>query len=118
MITLKQYKRKTGCTFKQAKIAIDYFKFLKEKIKQVSICPLCGGELYLENGSYEEGYDDYIGCFECDFTNRVEGIYEYLTAWHGFDHILCSPEMYTPKQRKQEMRNLTIDRIKEMYSNI
>lgn len=114
MITQKQYKRKTGCTVVQAKIAIDYFKFLQDKAKKASICPECGGELYLENGSYEGGYDDFIGCFECDFTSEVEGDFEYLTAWYGFDPVLYSPEIFSPKTRKQELKKLTKERLKEM----
>ncbi len=114
MLTAKQYKRKTGCTVAQAKIAIDYFKFLQEKAKKAAICPKCGGELYLESGSYEEGYEDYIGCFVCDFTSDVTGDFEYLTLWHGFDPVLYSPEMFTPKSKKQELRKLTKERLQEM----
>ncbi len=116
LITEKQYKRKTKCTVEQAKIAIAYFKFLSEKSKKLLICPECGGELYFESGSYEEGYGDYIGCYECDFTSDVEGDYEYLNPWYGFDPCLYGPEMFTPKSRKETMKQLTKERLQEMKS--
>jgi hypothetical protein len=114
MIAEKEYKDKTNCTEEQAKVAITYFNFINEKAIEASKCPKCSGKLYFEGGSYEEGYGDFIACEECDFTSDVEGIYEYLGPWYGFDPCLYAPEMFNHKSRKEEMEKITKERLQEM----
>ena len=114
MITVKKYKKETNCTRKQANIAIKYLEFLNCMTEKYSVCPECGGKLYFEGGSYEEGYDDFIGCNYCDFTSNVEGNFKYLFWGYGFDVVLCNPSSFTPKERKQIMREQVKEWLLEM----
>jgi len=113
MINRSEYMKITKCSLFQAIIAIKYFEFIDKKLNELE-CPECGNLLEVEYGSYEEGYDDFVMCDECDFTDNFDEKYKYLSSWHGFDPVLYDSEMFGDLDRKQILYELTIERLKEM----
>lgn len=110
----KNYKKMTGCNVRQAHIAIWHRMLLESIHKSKKICPTCGGELYWESGGYEEGYGDFIACYDCDFT---AGTHEYteLSDWYDFDYLVEIGKVfreygYSFKTWKQTIKKITADR--------
>ena len=89
-----KYAVKCNITFELAKImCLKQRHFYKEQRKHPMCCPVCKSKrLNYESGSYEEGYGEFIECydcgktFDCDEVPNVE--YASLTGWEDFDAVL------------------------------
>ena len=89
-----KYSVKCNIPFELAKImCLKQRHFYKEQRKHPMYCPICKSKkLNYEMGSYEEGYGEFIECydcgetFDCDEVPNVE--YASLTGWEDFDAVL------------------------------
>ena len=90
------YKYAIECNvpFELAKIACAKQRhFEKDARKHRMYCPICKSkELVFEEGSYEEGYGDFIECQNCGETFNINEVpnsqYARLTGWEDFDAVL------------------------------
>lgn len=89
------YKYACVCNvpFELAKIACKKQRHLdKEYAKHIPRCPVCNSKkLYIESGSYEEGYDAYVECDECGSGFDFEEVpnSEYIRTYgDDFDAVV------------------------------
>ena len=84
---------RTGATKHQAEVAIRFYKYCNKKADEC-VCPECETKLEMEYGSYEEGYDDYVYCDECDFSDSFKEKYHPMSGWYCVDVALMSADQH------------------------
>lgn len=95
-IYLNPYKYAIECDipFELAKIMCKKQRhYKKEQRKHPMYCPSCHSKnLVYDSGSYEEGYGEFIECYDCGETfncNEIPNVqYGNFTGWEDFDPVL------------------------------
>lgn len=119
-IYLNPYKYACVCNipFELAKIAcLKRRHYYKELRKHGPFCPACGSKsIFYEEGSYEDGYDSYVECENCEETfgpHEIENI-NYIIPFNDFDTVLYFAEtrdvVYTEKEWQEFARKEILGR--------
>lgn len=100
---VKAYAKRNQITEAQAKVRCDHFLAIERKIEAAKVCPKCNQPtLEFEQGSYEEGYGDFIFCDndevpviedgetvmdDCGFKSDVIDPFKILGSGEDFDVV-------------------------------